>query len=464
LTAAAVSASISAVTVQRRRRHEVKKRSWFLTSEDWWSVYLGLFLVVIAAIGLLAGVSFDFIKGSIPATWPATPLFAGLAASWTSYLAVYLVLAVITGIGVKLMGGRLGHYLASFTILFVGGFLILVLGSQQTLKTYGLEYPFWALVIGLVIGNLFKLPEWFKAGAARTEFFIKTGIVLLGASLPFTIIVQGGVWGFLEAVIIVAAGFTVAFLISKAFGFDGRFAAVLGAGSSVCGVSAAIAVGASVKADEKKVGYVVSLVVLYALALIFLLPLLGRLLQLTQVVVGAWIGGSELADAAGLAAATIVGEKAVSAFSLVKLNRDVMIGVLAFIFASVAVARWERSASAGAAGAATGGRRADARIIWERFPKFVLAFLVASLLVTDLVTRLGKPNIDAHLIGVLNALRTWLFTLAFLCIGLNTRFADVRALGPKPVVAFTVVVLVNLVLGFVLANLFFGGILAAPLG
>ena len=445
-------------------------RSWFLTSEDWWSVYLGLALVAVAAIGVLAGVSFDFVKASVPATWPAKPLFAGIASNWISYVAVYLVLAVLTGIGVKLMGGRLGHYLASFTFLFVAGFLILVLGSQQVLKTYGLEYPFWALVIGLIVGNLFKLPEWFKAGSRRTEFFIKTGIVFLGASLPFTIIVQGGLWGFVEAVVIVAAGFTVAFVISRAFGFDNRFAAVLGAGSSVCGVSAAIAVGAAVKADEKKVGYIVSLVVIYALVLIFLLPVLGRLLRLTPVVTGAWIGGSELADAAGLAAATLVGDKAVNAFSLVKLNRDVLIGVLAFVFASVAVARWDRPApgAEAAPGSTDGGKRdggrADARIIWERFPKFVLAFLVASVLVTYLVTRMGKPQIDAHLIAVLNTFRTWLFTLAFLCIGLNTRLADMRALGAKPIIAFTVVVLVNLVLGFVLAHLLFGGIIAAPLG
>ena len=437
-----------------------KSRSWFLTSEDWWSVYLGLALVATAAVAVACGASFDFIKGSTPAPWPSKPLGAGLAANWPSYLAVYVVLAVLTGVAVKLMGGRLGHYLASFTILFVAGFLVLVLANQQTLKTYGLEYPFWALIIGLIVGNLVKLPKWFTEGARRTEFFIKTGIVFLGASLPFTIIVQGGLWGFVEAVLIVAAGFTVAFLISRAFGFDNRFAAVLGAGSSVCGVSAAIAVGASVKAEEKKVGYIVSLVVLYALVLIFLLPLLGRLLNLNQVVTGAWIGGSELADAAGLAAATLVGDKAVNAFSLVKLNRDVLIGVLSFIFASLAVARWDRAA----AGGSPAGAKADARVIWERFPKFVLAFLVASLVVTYLVTRLGKPSVDAHLIAVLTTLRTWLFTLAFLCIGLNTRFADMRALGGRPIIAFTVVVLVNIVLGFVLANLLFGGVIAAPLG
>ncbi len=433
----------------------MRTKGWLRASEDWWSVYLGLFLVVVVIAGFLVGLPLDFAKGAVPAVWPQKPLLAGLTRSWGSYFAVYLFLATITGIATKVMGGRLREYLPAFTVLFIGSFLVLVLGSQTTLKLYGLEYPFWALVVGLLIGNSLPLPVWFQAAAKRTELYIKIGIVLLGASLPFTIIIRGGVWGFLEALIIVAVGFTVAFAISKAFGFDNRFAAVLGAGSSVCGVSAAIAIGTSVRAEEKQVGYVVSLVVLYALVLIFIIPLLGRLLGLAEVVIGAWIGGSELADAAGLAAAAMVGERAVSAFSLVKLNRDVMIGLLAFVFAVVSVARWERGRRE---------KRPSARIIWERFPKFVLAFLVSSLVVTYLVARLGKPQVDAHVIAVLNAVRTWLFTLTFLCIGLSTRLGEIRALGPKPIVAFTAVVVVNLILGLLLASLFFGGVVARPLG
>ena len=431
-------------------------RSSFRTNHDWWSVYIGLLMVGASTVLVLSGVNFDFLKQSVPPTWPDQSLLSGLTAHWVSYLTVFLVLGFFTSLAVFSMGGNLKHYLLSFLILFLLSFLVLVLGSQHVLKIYGLEYPFWALIIGLVIGNLFRLPSWFQAGAGQTEFFIKTGIVLLGAGLPFTIIIQGGLWGLLEAVLIVSVGFTVAFTVGRAMGFDKRFAAVLGAGSSVCGVSAAIAVGSSVDADKKQVGYVVSLVVLYALVLIFLIPLLARLIGLTEVVTGAWIGGSELADAAGLASAALVGEKAVRAFSLVKLNRDVLIGVLSFIFATLAVTRWS--------GAEGTSKRPSAGVIWERFPKFVLAFLAASVIVTVLVVYKGQAMVDAHLIAVLKTFRTWLFTLTFLCIGLNTRIREIGALGPKPIIAFTIVVLVNLVLGFVLANLFFGGIVAAPLG
>jgi uncharacterized membrane protein YadS len=441
-------------------------KSKMLTSEDWWAVYLGLAFVAAAAIGAAKGPVFDFVKGAIPAAWPSKPLLPGLGAAWPAYAAVFVLFLAATGLGVKAMGGKLGSYAASFTILFLASALVLVLGSQQTLKLYGLESTFWALLIGLVVGNLFHLPQWFREASGRTEFFIKTGVVLLGASFPFSTIVQGGGWGFLEALAIVAAGFTVAFLVGRAMGFDKRFIAVLGAGGSVCGVSAAIAIGSSVDEDKKKVGYVVSLVVIFALVLVFLIPLLARLLGFGEIVTGAWIGGSELADAAGLAAASMVGEKAVRAFSLVKLNRDVFIGFLSFIFATLAITRWDvASGASGAAGGAAKGRaRPSPGMIWERFPKFVLAFLLASILVTELTGSMGKPAVDAHVIGVLNALRTWFFTLTFLCIGLNARFGEMRSIGAKPIVAFALIVLVNLVVGCVLANLFFGGILAHPLG
>ena len=277
--------------------------------------------------------------------------------------------------------------------------------------------------------------------------------MLLGANLSFTNVVQGGGWGFLEAVIIVGTGFTVAFFVAKRLGFDNPFAAVLGAGGAVCGVSAAIAVGGSVKANQKHVGYIVSLVVLYALVLIFLMPFLSRLMGLSDAVAGAWIGGSELADAAGLAAAAMISDKAVQAFTLVKLNRDVMIGVLAFIMAIFSVTRWDRK---------EGQPLPSPIIIWDRFPKFVIAFLLVSFLATMWTVQYGKDFASA-VTANLNNVRTWLFTLAFLCIGCNTKIADIRSMGSKPIIAFTIVVLVNLVVGFIMANLLFGGIIAKPL-
>lgn len=425
--------------------------------EDWWAVYLGLFIVVIVFAAMAmnpANSPLNILKGAIPADWPKTDLLQHFAANWTNYLFMYLLLLALTLIASTLMGEKVGNYVIGFTVLFVLGLITLIIGSQQDIKKYGLEYPFWALVIGMIIGNVWTFPDWFKAASKRTEFFIKTGIVLLGASLSFTQVVAGGGWGFLEALIIVAAGFIVAFIVGKALGFDNKFAAVLGAGASVCGVSAAIAVGSSVKSDEKKTGYIVSLVVIYALVLIFLLPILAKgVFALSDVVSGAWIGGSELADAAGLASAGMISDKAVQAFSLVKLNRDVMIGFLCFIMATLSITVWEKVKD----------QKADPMVIWYRFPKFVIAFFIASFVVTSFVVAYTQPVVSAQIIANSNAIRTWLFVLAFLCIGLNTKFRELQAMGGKPLIAFTIVAIVNVVLGFICANLFFGGIIAAPL-
>lgn len=425
--------------------------------EDWWAVYVGLFLVAVVFVAMAMNPdnsALNILKGAIPIEWPKTSLLQHFAANWGNYVFMYLLLTVLTGIAAVSMGEKLGNYLKGFTVLFVLGLIILIIGSQTQIHHYGLEYPFWAIVIGMAIGNIWTFPDWFQAASKRTEFFIKTGIVLLGAALSFTHVVEGGGWGFLEAFIIVSVGFIVAFAVSKVLGFDNKFAAVLGAGASVCGVSASIAVGSSVKNEEKDTGYIVSLVVLYALVLIFLLPLLAKVVfGLNDVVSGAWIGGSELADAAGLASAGMISDKAVQAFTLIKLNRDIMIGFLCFIMATLAITSWEKIE----------GAKADPMVIWYRFPKFVIAFFIASFVVTSFAVTYTFPVVKAQIIGNLNAIRTWLFVLAFMCIGLNTKFKDIRAMGGKPLIAFTIVAIVNVVLGFICANLFFGGIIAAPL-
>lgn len=428
------------------------RERWF-TSEDWWSVIIGLSLLAACWAAFALGAPLTILARARPAAWPATPLGEHFGASWPAYVAMFALLTLGTTVAVHVMTRQFRSYVIGFLVLFAAATLVMILGAQQQLRTYGLETAFWALVIGLAVGNTIHLPAWFLPAAGRTEFFIKTGIILLGAQLSFNVIISGGVWGFLEAFLIVSAGFTTAFLIARRMGYDNRFAAVLGAGGSVCGVSAAIAVGGSVKANEKHVGYVISLVVLYALVLIFLLPAISRGIGLGEVVAGAWIGGSELADAAGLASAAMISEKAVQAFTLVKLNRDVMIGFLCFLFAYLAVTRWDLQAT---------GTRPSPRVIWDRFPKFVLAFLVASFIITGLESSVG-PDVATFIVAPLRTVRGWLFTIAFLCIGLNTRIEDVRAMGAKPIVAFTTVVLVNVTVGFILANLFFGGIIAAPL-
>ena len=269
----------------------------------------------------------------------------------------------------------------------------------------------------------------------------------------------------MQAGIVSLVTFGVIYVTAVKLGLDRRLAATLGTGGAVCGVSGAIAVGGAVGAKKDQVSVAISLVVVWAIAMIFVLPLAARTLHLSTGVAGAWIGTSEFADAAGLAAAQTYGgyagnvpgiagnaDAAVSAFTLMKvIGRDVWIGVWAFVLSLVATTRWERTGVQG---------RPDAGEIWRRFPKFVLGFLVASAVIT-LVSRgydyaSYKKEVLPGLVAPLQALRTWTFTFAFLSIGLTTKIRELAAVGARPFYAFTLGVLVNGVLGFVLSTQVFG--------
>jgi uncharacterized membrane protein YadS len=290
--------------------------------------------------------------------------------------------------------------------------------------------------------------------------------VLLGAGVPLALIAWAGPVAMLQAAIVSLATFGVIYLTALRLGLDRRFAATLGTGGAVCGVSGAIATAGAVGAKSEHTSIAISIVIVWAVATIFLLPLLARSLGLATGVAGAWIGTSEFADAAGFAAAQAYGgyaghvagiegtaDAAVQAFTLMKvIGRDVWIGIWAFVLAIVATTRWERT------GVSTAP---DAGDIWRRFPKFVLGFLAASVLVT-LVSRGGsyadyKRVVQPSLVAPLQVLRVWAFIFTFLSIGLTTRFRDLVRGGARPFVAFTAGVAVNLALGFVLSTQVFAG-------
>ena len=317
--------------------------------------------------------------------------------------------------------------------------------------------------------NVIRLPRWLDAGF-RVEFYIKIGIVLLGATLPFTLIIWAGPVAILQASIVSVATFLVIFFVGRRLGLENQLSATLGAGGAVCGVSAAIAVGAAVRAKKEHVSIAITLVILWAILWIFALPLVSRALQLPAGVGGAWIGTSEFADAAGFAAAQSYGgmagpatgipgtaDQAISAYTLIKvIGRDIWIGIWAFVLAVLSVTRWEKSET---------GRQVEAGQIWWRFPKFVIGFLIASIVITWAVgsASYGEFNkiVRPALVAPITALRTWAFAFCFLSIGLTTRLREFAPTGGKPFVAFTAGVVVNVILGFVLSVLIFGHYWAA---
>jgi uncharacterized integral membrane protein (TIGR00698 family) len=418
--------------------------------EDWWAVWLGVGIVIVALIFFALGGSLGRIAVS-PPKWSSLATVAGhFAASWSWYALLYAAFAFLFSMSVGIMGLSVREYLPGFSVVFLFSVFILVLSQSRVASDYNLEAPLLALILGLLGGNLLRLPGWLGT-ALRTEYYIKTGIVLLGATLPLSIIVQSGPVAFLQATIVsVTTWFAIYLAATRVYKMSPQFGAVLGAAGSVCGVSASIAVGAAVKAEKEQIAIGISVVTLWAIVMIFFLPFASRFLGLPSPVAGAWIGTSEFADAAGYAAAAAIGgEPPIQAFTLMKvIGRDIWIGIWCFVLSIVAVLAWERKAGS--------GERAGAAVIWERFPKFVLGFLTASVLVSLVVTMYPGETYDTTvkplLINPLKTLRTWTFVFTFFSIGLTTRFRELLKFGAPPFWAFTIGVLVNVPLGYWLSN------------
>ncbi|EID44511.1 YeiH family protein [Parageobacillus thermoglucosidasius] len=422
----------------------------FIRKEDWWAVWIGLFLVILAVVLWSAGHSIKVLTAQIPKWGDIHTLTDTLSHHFGSIVLLFITFSILFSIAVFFLRVKVSQFVSGFIVLFILSILINIFSSWEWAQRYTLEAPLIALAIGLVISNIIPIPDWFEA-ALRTELYVKVGIVLLGATLPFTLIVKAGPVAILQATIIAVVTFATIYFVGSKLGLDKRFAATLGAGGSICGVSASIAVGSSVKAKKEHVSVSISLVVIWAIVMIFALTFMIKWLKIPAGPAGAWIGTSEFADAAGITAASAFGDKALTAFTLMKvIGRDIFIGVWCFILAFISITRWEKKEE---------GTKADASEIWRRFPKFVLGFFAASAIVTIILASVSTASTDAinaDIVAPIKELRTWAFTFCFLSIGLTTRFKQLTSVGWKPFVAFSSGVAVNVVLGYILSILLLG--------
>jgi uncharacterized membrane protein YadS len=439
------------------------KPSWFRT-EDFWAILLGLGFVLAASLLVLSGNSLKWLA-VMPAKWtdPSVAIQQLFQAS-LRYLALGALLALALGLGAWALGLSVRRFLLSFAVIFAVTTFIILLGAWSEAGRYTLEPPLVALAVGLLISNFCPVPGWLSEGL-RVEYYVKVGIVLLGATLPLNLLLSAGPVAIGQAAVVSLVTFGVIFFVARRLGLDQRFAATLGAGGAVCGVSASIAVAGAVGAKKEQGPVAITIVVFWAIVMVFALPLLARALGLPTGVAGAWIGTSEFADAAGFAAAQTYGgyagkvagitgapEDAVNAFTLMKvIGRDLWVGIWAFVLSFIAVSRWNDT------GVDT---RVGAGEVWRRFPKFVLGFILSSLLVAWVASTYSaadfKRVLEPELIAPLKNLRVWAFTFCFLSIGLSTRWRDLAAIGRKPFLAFTAGVLVNVLLGYLLSVVVFG--------
>jgi uncharacterized integral membrane protein (TIGR00698 family) len=407
-------------------------------SEDW--IAVGVAGVLIAAI--LAG----FRLTPVQFGWTTGADLAGVFSltSVLRWLQLGSFLVVPTVIGARMLGARPLNFAIGFGVLYVLATMAQLLAGFTGSSSLGLEYVLYALIIGLVLRQVTPISRRFR-DAVQAEYYIKIGLVILGASVLFSELVQAGLLGIAQALAVVISVWTFCFWLARRLRVDDELATMLSSAVSICGVSAAIATCGAIQGDRQKLSYVTSLVLVVAVPMMIVMPWISRAAGMPDVVAGAWLGGTLDTSAAVVAAGELVSAQARNAAVVVKLSQNVLIGVAAFLLTVWWAMR--RGQSSGASNAA---------IIWERFPKFVLGFLAVSLIFSFVLTTQAVDDTR----GLLNAVRTAWFALAFLCIGLETSVSDlVKTGGGRPVAAFLGGQIFNIVITLVLAYLLFGGVL-----
>ncbi|MCP4685568.1 MAG: putative sulfate exporter family transporter, partial [bacterium] len=352
-------------------------------------------------------------------------------------LALLIGMALMTVVGVAFMKtDNIWKYLSGFAGVFILSCLAYWIAHQTNVKYWGLSYAMWALLVGLLISNTIGTPGWLRAGA-KTELFIKTGLVLLGAEVLFKKILSLGPPGLMVAWIVtpVVVIFMWLFGTKKLKMKNKKLVMIIAAATSVCGVSAAIATSASCRAKKEDLTLAVGMTLIFTVLMMFFMPLAIKYLGMDPILGAAWMGGTIDSTGAVVAAGSMLGPEAEQVAAVVKMIQNVLIGLLAFIVAIYWVTSVERQ---------PGGPRPDAMEIWYRFPKFVLGFVAASLLFSFVVVPSMAGDVSAVESTVINPVtktfRGWFFCLAFTSIGLESNFKDLtgRMEGGKPMLLYVV--------------------------
>jgi len=369
-----------------------------------------------------------------------------------------ICVVLLTTIGVRVMGQQAVRYAAACTAVFLLAVIAFTVASNHTMKSYGLSYAAWALLFGLVISNTVGTPQWLRAGV-RTEMFIKTGLVLLGAEILFAKILSIGAPGLMVAwigtptVIIFMwfFGTRVLKMVSK------PLVIIIAAATSVCGVSAAIAVAAASRAKKEELTLAVGMTLIFTVLMMIFMPMLIHAMGMSAVLGGAWMGGTIDSTGAVVAAGAFLGPQAETVAAVVKMIQNVLIGVVGFAVALFWITSVEREA---------GGARPGLGQIWVRFPKFIVGFVAASILFSFALVPLfgalfdgeGLKLVESGVIkAVTNPLRGWFFCMAFAAIGLESNFKELakQMEGGKPLLLYVVGQSFNLILTLAMAWLAF---------
>jgi uncharacterized membrane protein YadS len=448
------------------------------TTEDWWAVWCAalLLLFALAAVWIVVPASFSQavadgeqvsltspLKGWLdkPGKWTENPIASfysvsqdgtSVATPYRGVLGVFVVIGVLFTLAMQLRGKDAVGFARAFPIVFLLATIAYVLAGQSVIKAYNLEYALWALLVGLIISNTIGTPAWLRP-AVVTEFFIKTGLVLLGAEVLMSRLLALGIPGIGVAWVVTPIVLISTFVFGqKVLKMPSKsLNMVISADMSVCGVSAAIATAASCRAKKEELSLAIGLSLSFTVVMMIVMPIVIQMLGLSPEVGGAWLGGTIDATGAVAVAGATLGDEALEVAATVKMIQNILIGVTAFLVAAYWVAYVENDSAAARPGIGE---------IWYRFPKFVLGFIAASILFSIVHAWVpgGDVLIDAMIKGSTKTLRGWFFCLAFVCIGLDTNFKQLLPYfrGGKPMLLYVCGQSLNLLLTLLMAYLMFG--------
>ncbi len=405
-------------------------------SEDYTAIILSVLLIIIAWLGI------TFWFPSI--TWNnLSELVSSIGTlSWLNILILFGLSFLIIWSASFLRGETVSIKSAGgYLLIFLITFLAHLLTGFSSAKSIGLEIVIFSLLIGLFISNVLSTPTWVKP-VLQTELYIKIGLVLLGCGILFGDIMKAGSLGMIQSIIVVLVVWQFCYWLGKKFGLDDEYRTMLSSAVAICGVSAAIATSGVIKGDNKKLSYVISLVLITAIPMLLFMPYIAKSFGLNDATAGAWMGGTIDTTGAVVAAGNMLGEEGLKYATVVKFSQNVLLGLAAFAI-SVYWTYTKKETT----------EKPTAGMIWDRFPKFVLGFIVASLifsfvLSTEVVNTLKTP---------LKNIQTFWFALAFTCIGLETRFADIfNKDSKKPAAVFLIAQVFNILVTLAVAWIIFG--------
>lgn len=419
-------------------------------TEDWWAVILGT--IIIATVLYLTN---NGTVISLPAfKWATSEDLLGKILSASNLLlivemgAVFLALA---SVAIGLSGGSVARFAGGFALIYFLAIVSFIIGGNKSVSYFGLEYVVFALLIGIALGNLIRLPSWLKE-AVRSEFYIKTGLVILGTTILSADLIKAGLPGIIQAVIVVTVVWFFSMWLSRKLKVDDEFGVILASAVSICGVSAAIVAAGAINGDKRKLSYVTTLVLIMAIPMMIILPWAVKYFHIPEVIGGAWLGGTLDTTATVTAAGDLVGPIAVKAGVIAKFSQNVFIGVAAFFIAIW----WAYKKPKSEDGIPFKAERPGLKIVWERFPKFVLGFVAASLVFSFLLS----PTTAKSVGPTLNGLRTVWFAIAFISIGMEAKFSSlVKLQGGKPAFTFVTAQIFNIFWTLLWSYILFGGYL-----